>query len=295
MKTSHLLCLLAALVPLSCSSGENERPMSRRGADPVEEPRLVTLGGGATEIVYALGHGDEVVASDASSTYPASAAERSTLGYYRRVQAEGIIALAPTMVLASDGSGPPTALAQVETAGIRVVEVPPAQTLSEAKARIAFLADKLHEEERGAKLIASIEEELVTIAAAVSGRPPPRVLFIYARGGGTMLVAGVGTAAQSLIALAGGVLAAPRHQGFRPLTAEAVIEARPEVILLTDGGLETMGGVDGVLLAPGVRATPAGAERRIIAMDDLLLLSFGPRLGTAVRTLAEELHPGAIP
>ncbi len=302
MKKIHNLGPIAVLISVAiavvftagCSGSAGEERPAKSEQEREAKLRIVTLGGGATEVVYALGHGDTIVATDASSTYPEQAASRASLGYYRRVQAEGIIAQAPNLVIASDGSGPPAALAQLGEVGIRVVELPEVENLAQAKARITILAELLREEERGRALIAGIDEQLVKVERALSGRPRPRVLFIYARGGGTMLVAGQGTAAEALIGLAGGALAAPEHQGFRPLTAEAVIGARPDVILLTSGGLESMGGVEGVLGAPGVAATPAGAQRRIIAMDDLLLLSFGPRLAEAVTSLAKSLHPEVV-
>ncbi len=294
------LCALffAALCVTSCTGATEPTGADARSegaAVQVESPRLVTLGGGATEVVFALGHGDDVVAADASSTYPPEVSGRASLGYYRRVQAEGIIAQRPTLVIASEGSGPPASLAQIEQLGVRVVEVPGVESFPEAKARITFLAELLGEEERGRALVAAIEGEVAEVEAGLAGKPRPRVLFIYARGGGTMLVAGRGTAAEAFLSLAGAQLAAPEHEGFRPLTAEAVVGARPDVILLSEGGLQSMGGVEGVLLAPGIAATPAGAAKRIIAMDDLLLLGFGPRLGEAVKSLAAELHPEAFP
>jgi iron complex transport system substrate-binding protein len=120
----------------------------------------------------------------------------------------------------------------------------------------------------------------------------PRVLFVYARGAGTMMVAGTETPAEAMIALAGAANAAEGFAGFKPMTAEAVVAAQPDVILMPERGLESLGGADGLLEQPGVALTPAGKNRRIVTMDDLLLLGFGPRLGEAVQTLTTKLHPG---
>jgi len=271
--------------------GDPESAPESDAVEPVDASRLVVLGGGTTEIVAALGQADNIVAADASSRYPAEVADRATLGIYRRISAEGVIASAPTAVLASEGSGPPTALEQIRSAGIEVVEVPGAESVDEALARIETVGTMLGASDQAARVNASIRQELDAVAKAVEGRTRPRVLFVYARGGGTMMVAGQGTSVQALVQAAGGTLAAGEHEGFAPLTAEAVVAARPDVILLTDGGMEAMGGVEGVLAAPGVSATPAGSDRRVLALDDLLLLSFGPRTGQAVRTLASALHP----
>jgi iron complex transport system substrate-binding protein len=117
------------------------------------------------------------------------------------------------------------------------------------------------------------------------------VLFIYARGGGTLMVGGTGTPAAAMIRLAAGENAVSAFDGFKPLTAEAVTTAAPDVILVPSRGLATLGGVDGLVAQPGIALTPAGKARRVVAMDDLLLLGFGPRLGSAVRELAILLHP----
>jgi iron complex transport system substrate-binding protein len=260
---------------------------------PVDTSRLVSLGGGTTEIVYALGLGDAVVATDASSHHPPAASEKATLGYYRRIGAEGVLSSNPTAVLASDGSGPPTALTQIEEAGVRVEPIPEAIDRETAVARIRKVGALLGHPDRAEALARKVEGELDAVSAALEGVDRPKVLFIYARGGGTLMVGGTGTAAESLVELAGGALAAPDHEGYRPLTAEAVIAAEPDVVLLTEGGLATLGGVDGVVATPGISATPAGQARRVVAMEDLLMLGFGPRLGEAVRTLATELHPDA--
>jgi iron complex transport system substrate-binding protein len=75
------------------------------------------------------------------------------------------------------------------------------------------------------------------------------------------------------------------------MSAEAVVSAEPDVILMLTRGLESMGRVDGLPEQPGIELTPAGENRCIVAMDDLLMLGFGPRLGTAVKELTKKLHP----
>lgn len=253
--------------------------------------RIVSLGAGVTEIVYALGHGERVVAADKTSKYPDAAASKATLGFFRRISAEGVLAASPDVVLAGEGTGPPTAVDQLRSAGTRIVEVPGVVTLDDARARIRAIANVLGATERAKALIRKMDADLEAVATATSGKEAPKVLFVYARGGGVMMVAGTGTSAGTVVEAAGGELAAPDHEGFRPLTAEAVVQVQPDVILLTTGGLEAMGGVDGVLAAPGIAATPAGKARAVHAVDDHLLLGMGPRTGEAVRTLAGLLHP----
>jgi iron complex transport system substrate-binding protein len=105
-----------------------------------------------------------------------------------------------------------------------------------------------------------------------------------------MNVSGTGTSADAIIELAGGKNAVTGYENYKPLTAEGAVAAAPEFILVTSRGLEASGGVDGLLKQPGLALTPAGKEKRVIAMDDLLLLGFGPRVGQAAKELCEKLH-----
>lgn len=256
-----------------------------------DAPRVVALGGPITEIVYALGADDQIVGVDKSSLYPKAATERPQVGYFRGFSAEGVLSLKPDLVLAMDGSGPPPALAALRKAGVRVVEIGDAQTVDEATARIRAVAAALGRAEAGDRLVKTLRADLGKLSKP--GGEPPRVLFVYARGGGTLNVAGTGNAADAMIRLVGGVNAMTSYEGFRPLTAEAVVAAKPDVILLTDRGLGSLGGQAGFLKTPGVALTPAAKSGRIVSLPDLLLLGFGPRLGEAAVQLQAKLRgPG---
>jgi iron complex transport system substrate-binding protein len=278
----RLFCLIALLfVPL----GAYAQP----DADP---SRIVTLGGSVTEIVYALGAGDQVVGVDASSVYPEAATEKPNVGYFRKVPAEGVLSLNPSLVLALEGTGPPTVFEQFRSAGVRTVQVPDPPSVTGAKRKIRKIGDLLGRSARGDSLIAAMERDLDEARALrAEAASKPRVLFVYARGSGTMNVAGRGTSAAAMIELAGGENAITGFEGFKPMSAEAVVEAEPDVILALTRGLESIGGTEGLLEQPGIPLTPAGKQKRIVAMDDLLLLGFGPRLGTAVQRLTKKLHP----
>jgi iron complex transport system substrate-binding protein len=259
---------------------------------PADTSRIVTLGGSVTEIVYAMGAGDQVVGVDASSIYPEAATEKPNVGYFRRVPAEGVLSLNPSLVLALEGTGPPTVFEQFRSAGVRTVEIPETPSVTGAKRKIRTIGDLLGRSSRADSLIQALEDDLrAARALRTKASTTPRVLFIYARGSGTMNVAGRGTSAAAMIDLAGGENAITGFEGFKPMSAEAVVKAEPDVILMLERGLESIGGVDGLLEQSGIPLTPAGKNKRIVEMDDLLLLGFGPRLGTAVKRLTEKLHP----
>lgn len=259
-----------------------------------QDQRVVTLGGSVTEIVFALGAGERVVGVDRSSHRPAEVSRLPKVGNFRSVSAEGVLSLAPTLVIATDDSGPPATLAQLRAAGIEVHLVPTAENLEETTAKIVAVAQALGLDGEGRALADEVATEVRAASQEASSLPHrPRVLFIYARGAGTLFVSGRGTAAAEILRLAGAETAITTFEGYRALTAEAVVAAAPDAIVVPSLGLESIGGVEGLLALPGIGATAAGQARRIVTMDDALLLGFGPRLGRAVQDLARQLHAGS--
>ncbi|MEM6645734.1 MAG: ABC transporter substrate-binding protein [Bacteroidota bacterium] len=289
--------LIVCITVLWMGSMAPIQAQSVEGADGVmvevdDATRVVALGGSVTETVYALGAGSQVVGVDLSSGYPPEVSDVAQLGYFRRLSAEGVISLAPTLVLASEGTGPPAVIDQIRSAGVPMLIVPSDPSVEGTKAKIRLVAEALQREEEAEALIADMEADMATAGQWLDGAAEkPRVLFIYARGAGTANVAGVETSADTMIRLAGGENAVQDFSGFRPLTPEAVVQVAPDVILMMEKGLESIGGVDGLMELPGVSLTPAGRNRSVVAIDDLLLLGFGPRLGQAVLELARGLHP----
>ena len=145
---------------------------------------------------------------------------------------------------------------------------------------------------RADALALDIERRLAAVQASISGTERgPQVLFLYLRGALFQFAGGDGSPSQLLIEAAGGVDAgaAAGIVGFQPLTPEAVVAADPEVLLLMEGGVESVGGIDGLLRIPGIAETRAARDRRFIIMDDLYLLNFGPRMPDALAELAAEL------
>jgi len=258
----------------------------------VDPSRIVTLGGPVTEIVFALGAGDRVVAIDSSSLYPPEATELPDVGYQRQLSAEGVLAQNPTLVLATDEAGPPEVITQLQDSGVTVLILPAEKSVAGAQAKIRGFAQALGLEEKGEALITDMEADLAKAQALQEQMASqPKVMFIYARGPGAVNVGGVGTSAEAMIHLAGGTNVVTEYENYKPLTAEAIVAAAPELILMMSLGLESVGGVEGLLEQPGLLQTPAGQNKKIVAMDDLYLLGFGPRLGQATLDLTYELHP----
>lgn len=286
MRRAFLAAAFAALVALGpqlCLAGDQ---------GPAGARRLVSIGSAVTEIVYALGAGAEVVAVDSTSRHPEAARAVPNIGYMRRLSAEPIIALAPSLVLAVEDSGPPQAFDLMRAAGLDVRMIDDDYTPDGVAAKIATIASALGREAQGAALAASFKTALDAVVSRVASvGSKPNVLFLFAVGNGTPLAAGRDTAPDGLIRLAGGNNVFDAFGGYKPLSPEAAIGATPDVLLVTEQTIESLGGLDQLLARPELASTPAGRNRRVVAMDALLLLTFAPRTPEAIRVLAAALHP----
>jgi iron complex transport system substrate-binding protein len=185
-------------------------------------------------------------------------------------------------------------LEQLRDAGVTLVVVPDEDSIEGAKTKIATIGELFGASERAADLNRQIDLDVLEARLyldAVRAQGKPRVMFVYARGAGTLSVSGTNTSAHAMIALAGGENAVTDYEGYKPLTAEAAVAAAPEVLLFLTRGLESVGGVEGLRELPGLALTPAYEAGRVVAFDDLHLLGFGPRVGQAVLELTQALYP----
>lgn len=266
-------------------------------ARPVQ--RIVSVGGALTETLFALGAQGELVGVDSTSFFPEAARRLPVVGYQRALSAEGVLSLAPTLLLATEEAGPPAALRRIEAAGVAVHRLDAghgAQGMFDRTDRLAALAGR---EAEGAalrvRLRADWRDALDRVAALRPADPArrPRVMFVMARSASQVRVAGRGTGADALLAYAGARNACDAFDGYRALSPEAALAAAPDAIVATEDGLTALGGVDALLRLPGLAPTPAGRDRRVVAVEIVAALGFGPRLPQAVRGLAEGLHRSA--
>ncbi|MCA6096200.1 ABC transporter substrate-binding protein [Streptomyces sp. SCA3-4] len=262
--------------------------------------RIVPLSGALSEVVFGLGLGEQVVARDITATFE-QARRLPVVTRAHDVSAESVLSLKPTLVLAETTTGPAEAIGQIRAAGVPLVVLDPAKKLDDVGTRIDAVAAALGVRTAGDELrtrtqgrIEQARKGIPRDAAAGTGRP--RVAFLYLRGSASVyLLGGAGSGADSLIEAAGGIDAG-RESGlkrdFTPITSEALAKAAPDVILVMSKGLDSVGGVDGLLKIPGVGQTPAGLDRRIASVDDGVLLNFGPRTDAVLTSLVEQIHRG---
>jgi iron complex transport system substrate-binding protein len=290
-----LAMLLVASVAGTSLAQERATVVDADGNNVVIEDasRVVTLGGVATEIAYALGAQDQIVAIDESSYYPPEAiAEKSTIGYHRFLAAEPVLAADPTLIIGDDTTGPPDVVSQLREAGITMLLLGEPGSLDDTRETVRSIGLALGLEGPAEEVVATLDEEVAAAEEVVSQvTTTPRVLFFFRPPGAPSLVSGTGTGASEMIALAGGENVFPFFEGYIPMTPEGIAEAAPDLILTTDASLGEFGGLEGLLAEPGIGQTPAAQNGRIVSMEDLYLLGFGPRTGQAIAELAQLLHP----
>ncbi|MDI1261541.1 ABC transporter substrate-binding protein [Aquabacterium sp.] len=261
--------------------------------------RIVAVGGAITETLFALGATADVVGVDTTSSYPAEVRKLPNVGYMRTLSAEGVFALSPTHLIVTEDAGPPAVLRQLIDAGVKIHTLSAGNRYEGVLERTASIAGLIGHQARAQALLAGLKRDWLASTEQVKalramnerrlGGRTLSVMFVMSHSLSQVLVAGDDTAADSMLSYIGAVNPLKRQfKGLKALSSESAMVAAPDVILVTQQGLQAAGGVAGVLRLPGLADTPAGRARRVVAMDAPLLLGFGPRLPLAVRQLAEQ-------
>jgi len=250
--------------------------------------RVVALANGSAEIIASLGHLDILIGRDvASDVASLESVEVVTSGH--QIVAEKILSLNPDLVIIDALSGPSSALVAIENAGIRMVKISEAWKLDEIDRKVSEIAQAIGAIDDGKNLIAALQGSKSAVTQIPVGKT---IAFLYLRGGSAIyLIGGKGSGTDSLIAAIGGVDAGAQKfdNPFTPMTAEAIATLNPDLFLVMSKGLESVGGIDGLVELPGIAQTQAGKKRAIVAVDDSLLLSFGPRTFSLLVALSQSV------
>jgi len=273
------------------------------GPSPAEEgqavfkdtSRIASVGGSVTEIVYALGEEGKLVARDSTSVYPEAAMKLPDVGYMRQLSPEGVLSVNPSGLLVLEGSGPRETIDVLKKASVPLIIVPETFDHAGIIEKIRVVGRAFGADDKASELAAQVDAELAAAERLTAGMPEKkRVLFILSMQGGKILAAGSHTAANGIIELSGAVNAVEGFSGYKQLSDEAAIMAKPDIILM-------MNRFDGHELSdaelfghPAIAPTPAGQSRRVVRMEGNYLLGFGPRTASAIRELATALYGDQI-
>ncbi len=268
-------------------SQDDVRSISLTTKPQLTAARVVVLANGVAEIIQSLNAQSIIVGRDISSTAD-SLADIPIVTSGHQVLPEKVIALKPDLVLIDASTGPKAAIETIKAAGILVIETPESWSLKDLPIKVRAVGRAIGAQDQAEALVQQLNDSLNASAVKNS----PRVAFLYLRGTSSVyLIGGAGSGADSLLAAIGAidVGAQTLDRPFNTLTAESLAELNPDVILVMSKGLQSVGGVDGLLELPGVAQTRAGKNSAIIDVDDSLLLSFGPRTPSLVDALAKAI------
>ncbi|MGL5969824.1 MAG: heme/hemin ABC transporter substrate-binding protein [Kluyvera sp.] len=252
--------------------------------------RIVVAGGSLTELIYAMGAGNRVVGVDETTSFPLQTDALPHIGYWKQLSSEGILSLRPDSFITWQDAGPQLVFDQLRAQKVQVITLPriPA-TVDQMYANIDTLAESLGAQEQGKALINDLRQRLAKVAqSSASKAAPVKALFILSAGGSAPQVAGKGSVADAVMALAGAQNVA-KHPQYRSYSAEALIAANPEVIIVTS---QMIGGdLNRLSTIAGITHTAAWKNQRIVSIDQALILGMGPRVADAVETLHRQFWP----
>lgn len=298
LAVSHAAPVSAASVAVeNAQSLAQNAPTPGQGAEAAaQSQRIVSVGGAATEIVYALGAGGQIVGVDQSSVFPLEARSLPQVGYVRTVSAEGVLALEPQQIIAGHEIGPKNALAQIRASGLPVLVLSKVDTDEDLYRAINEVAQALGRQAEAATLIAQIREKFAKVQMP---QTPPKVVFMMKPPGSMRLsAAGKGTRADDLIQLAGGNNVVTNFNGYKTLSQEALMTLQPDVIIVASAEtFENQGTAEGIIAElktqPAWSSLQALRNGHVYAVGLGEVLSFGPRMGEAVLNMNEIFRKAA--
>jgi iron complex transport system substrate-binding protein len=253
-----------------------------------------------SQTVFDLGLGDQVVGRDISTQFEEAQDLPLVTGQGHELVAEKILALDPTVILTDTSLGPWDVILQMRDAGIPVVVLDSHRSIDNITSLTEQVANALGVPAEGKRLAARTKSEVDATTAEIAKVAPStvqdklRTVFLYVRGqAGVYYMFGEGSGADSLIDAVGGYDVSKEidWKGMKPVTDEGLIAAQPELILMMTKGLESVGGVDGLLeRLPAIAQTPAGQKHRIVDMTDAAILGYGPRTADVLNSLAVAIY-----
>lgn len=253
------------------------------------QERIVSIGGDVTEIIYALNAEQNLVGRDSTSMIPQAVNALPDIGYMRQLNAEGILALKPTKVIATEVAQPSIVLEQLKSAGVNVDTIPFKYSAENVVEKIKKVGESLGKQTQAVTLAENFANEL----KAIPNSPlDVRILFVLNRAGANQTVAGKDIVADEAIKLIGAKNAMENNVRFVPISQEGVIVANPDLIVMTRLGIQNLGSTEKVWELPGIAHTNAGKNKQLVIVEDIAFMSFGlttPKALLALRQAAEQV------
>ena len=258
-----------------------------------DSSRVTIAGGSLTEIIYLLSQEANLVAVDITSNFPEEAKQLPSIGYVRALSAEGVLSLSPSLILGEDDTGPPAVMEQLSRVGIQIEIIPEENTADGIIKKVKCVAEILGvndniKDETLSNLNADANE--LKLLTETNKKEPPKVMFILSMESGSPTVGGRDTSADGLIKMTGALNVMDSFEGWKPVSTEAIIQAKPDFILISERGLNSFGSIEKLGQHPSLVFTPAAKNNNIIAMDGMAMLGFGPRTISSAKDIAQKYN-----
>jgi iron complex transport system substrate-binding protein len=283
---SILLCIAVAVSVLSCG---------KKSAEPVAAPgyptRIVSMAPSITEITFALGLGDRIVAVSDFCDYPPEARSKPRIGGVVNPNMEAIIALDPDLVFALPNVTHESLFRSLNQLGIRVITLKN-DTIEDLFETIRTVGEATGTQEAAEQMVASLRAKFSEVSERVASQPKRKVMFIV--GVDPLFVAGSGTFINELITIAGGTsIAADSLSKYPQLGIEDVVARAPDVILYTSLNFELTPEQEAKAKAlwSAYPSIPAVKNGRICGLVADYVTLPGPRLTIGIEEMARAIHP----
>ncbi len=287
IKSYMIFVTLCSVVFFSACADDNSSVQAEE-----KEVRIITLSGFLTELIFELGYGENIVGRDVTSTYPDKVDEIPSLGHVSQLNAEAILGLNPQFIFLEEKQAESIQfLEQLKQSGVEIVVIPTRLNFDNSIHASRLIQKNLTIDDKKIREIAAkIESDSIQLEEFRENiSTKPSVLFLYARGAGNIMAGGSNTSASVMIEKAGAQNAMNSFENFRAVTAESLVDAAPEVILMFSGGLKSLDEGAGLAAVPGMDQTPAYKTFNIIEMEGHYLTSFGPRSAEAALELSKKI------
>ncbi|MBM4017654.1 MAG: hypothetical protein FJ288_04885 [Planctomycetes bacterium] len=287
-----ILAALAALAP-GCGDGAPSAPPAGGDGRPL---RILSLTPNVTEILFAMGLGDKVVARSTYCSYPPEVQALPAVGDTLQLNLQEVIRLEPTVAfLITRRDEVPRRL---QGLGVRAVPLQ-SDRMGQMVQSIRTIGRETGREAAADALIQRIGADLDAVARRLQGLPRARVLFAFPMtvGSSRIMVAGRGTFVDELLSVAGAENAYPETADWPTVGPQQVVALAPEVVIINATGDDAPPDRIQVIRRAwdGLPAVPAVASGRVHVLTESYLTIPGPRVGLAARRLAETIHPDMPP
>ena len=258
-----------------------------------DSSRVTIAGGSLTEIVYLLKQENKLVAVDITSNFPEEAKQLPSIGYVRALSAEGVLSLSPSLILGEDDTGPPTVMEQLSRVGIQIEIIPEENSTDGIIKKVKCVAEILGVDKNtkdNTLAILNADAKELKLLTEMNKKESPKVMFILSMESGSPTVGGRDTSADGLIKMTGAINVMDSFEGWKPVSTEAIIQAKPDFILISERGLNSFGSIEKLGQHPSLVFTPAAKNNNIIAMDGMAMLGFGPRTISSAKDIAQKYN-----